>query len=161
MLDPRTAVVVHAPAAVFVWCGKRAHAAYAPAAHAWAARLVKFEGAPAATAVAQGEEPAAFWEALGGGDSEQVPPKVAAWDDDYGVGKEPIIANLELELPAGKGAAPAAAAKPPPAAAAAAPPLQTPRGGAPLETPRGRGGSRQPAPEPEPPPPAKPEPQAA
>ena len=72
MLDPRTAVVVHAPAAVFVWCGKRAHAAYAPAAHAWAARLVKFEGAPAATAVAQGEEPALFWEALGGGDSEQA-----------------------------------------------------------------------------------------
>jgi len=165
MLDPRTAMVVHAPAAVFVWCGKRAHAAYAPAAHAWAARLVKFEGAPAATAVAQGEEPAAFWEALGGGDSEQVPPKVAAWDDDYGVGKEPVIANLELELPGGKGgkgAAPAAAAaKPKPAATAAAPPLQTPRGGAPLETPRGRGGSRQPAPEPEPPPPPKPEPQAA
>ena len=72
MLDPRTAVVVHAPAAVFVWCGKRAHAAYAPAAHAWAARLVKFEGAPAATTVAQGEEPALFWEALGGGDSEQA-----------------------------------------------------------------------------------------
>ena len=72
MLDPRTAVVVHGPAAVFVWCGKRAHAAYAPAAHAWAGRLVKFEGAPAATAVTQGEEPAAFWEALGGGDSEQV-----------------------------------------------------------------------------------------
>ena len=96
----------------------------------------------------------------------QVPSKVAEWDGDYGVGKEPVIANLELELPAGKGgkgAAPAAAAKPPPAAAAAAAgaPLQTPRGGAPLETPRGRGGSRQPAPEPEPPPPAKPEPQAA
>jgi len=162
MLDPRTAVVLHGAEAVFVWCGKRAHAAYVAAAHAWAARLVKFEGAPAATEVAQGDEPAAFWEVLGGGDSGQVPPKVAAWDADYGVGKKPIIANLELELPGGKGgkdAAPAAAKSPP---ARAAPPLPTPRGmGAPLETPRGRGGSRQPEPEPEPEPPTKPEPQAA
>ena len=96
-LDTRSAFVLHVapqdgddPQALYVWVGARAHDEYSKAAHRWAAQLSKFEGAPPAAEVAQGAEPASFWEALGGAPAEP-PAKLARYDNDYGVGKVPCL----------------------------------------------------------------------
>ena len=96
-LDTRSAFVLHVapqdgadPQALYVWVGARAHEEYSKAAHRWAAQLSKFEGAPPAAEVAQGAEPASFWEALGGAPAEP-PAKLARYDNDYGVGKVPCL----------------------------------------------------------------------
>ena len=101
-LDTRSAFVLHVapqdgadPQALYVWVGARAHDEYSKAAHRWAAQLSKFEGAPPAAEVAQGAEPASFWEALGGAPAAP-PAKLARYDNDYGVGK----VRLTLQAPA-------------------------------------------------------------
>jgi hypothetical protein len=98
-LDPRTVFVLHTPHALYIWVGARAHQAYLPAAHKWAALLQRFEKAPANLIVEQmGAESAGFWAAMGG--KGEPPPRLAQYDSDYGVGKTPLLTPPKIHLPA-------------------------------------------------------------
>ena len=134
-LDPRTAYVLHASSAVFVWVGARAHAKYFEAARAWSKLLHEFEHAAAATTVSQGEESGAFWDAFGG--RIDVGLKLPQHDDDYGVGKGPIRQPQQPELSLPSGAPLHVPLRQPSGASQIA---QTPRVAEPIATPRGHRG---------------------
>jgi len=61
-LDPRTAYVLHTPTQLWVWLGSAAAAPVREAAAEAAAQLCRYERAPPAQSVHDGEEPVAFWQ---------------------------------------------------------------------------------------------------
>ena len=91
-LDSRTTFVLHKASQLFIWVGSRAQPEYTSAARAWATQLHLYEHAAAdAELVSQGEETPSFWTALGCTDAEPSVQRVGKYDDDYGVGKCPIL----------------------------------------------------------------------
>ena len=96
VLDPRTTYVLHGERGLILWVGGRSHPEYTDGARAWARLLQRFEHAAAPSECAQGSEPAAFWEMLGG--EGEVPPRLPAYDKDYGVGTTPTIPPPEVEV---------------------------------------------------------------
>lgn len=61
-LDPRTAYVLHTPTELWVWLGAAAATQVQEAATEAAAQLCRYERAPPAQSVHDGEEPVAFWQ---------------------------------------------------------------------------------------------------
>jgi hypothetical protein len=61
-LDPRTAYVLHTPTELWVWLGAAAAPQVQEAATEAAAQLCRYERAPPAQSIRDGEEPVAFWQ---------------------------------------------------------------------------------------------------
>jgi hypothetical protein len=96
LLEARMVGVLQGVSGVYVWIGEKSHAEYAAGARAWAQQLVKFEHAPPPIEVLQGDEPAPFWEMLGG--QGPVAARLPAYDKDYGVGTVPTIPPPKVQV---------------------------------------------------------------
>ena len=102
---------------------------YAAAARALAAQLRKFENAPPVEEMSQGDETASFWALVP--NVGPIAARLAAYDEDYGVGKGPSLPpqQLVLDLPADRPLVPGVHTTAP-----SDEPLPSPRGGAPPVT---------------------------
>ena len=98
---------------------------YAAAARALAAQLRKFENAPPVKEMSQGDETASFWALVP--NVGPIAARLAAYDEDYGVGKGPSLPSqqLVLDLPADRPLVPGVHTTAP-----SDEPLPSPRGGA-------------------------------
>uniref|UniRef100_A0A7N0TF03 Protein-tyrosine-phosphatase MKP1 n=1 Tax=Kalanchoe fedtschenkoi TaxID=63787 RepID=A0A7N0TF03_KALFE len=67
-LDSRGAFIVHVPTSLYVWVGKKCDPVMSNSAKAAAFQVVRYERAEGPIVIIrEGEEPAGFWDALGGG----------------------------------------------------------------------------------------------